>query len=376
MVSIQHRRGKNWELPRGFRGNLVLSFTCLGGVLLLLLNYSSNYCIPTGSIGTMNLAVDDDKKNLRASSPASTDKANHEQVSLEGTLITATLGNALLKPHMKDCMKYSVKPPPTIDYEGNLTMNNILQQLRKVGLRRIIEDKQYMTILEKTTTLERERLSYDSDVPVIYLAHEVHQNLLAEEQAVINAAPLQDLSQLNGLNVGAGGRHIPGTLPVDAHRSISGFNLPQNQQNVAGTFLGWADELPFAPNSLDFIVSLHNLEHLANPPETILHYLQILKPGGGIGIVIPNMDYAWHAHTQDEAWGHRWATRPELVCAMYQEFWKDKAELVQLATLERRLSFDFVLRKHGNFVPFNSSSPPKDDTGKKLYEKNNFWGDP
>ena len=61
-------------------------------------------------------------------------------------------------------------------------------------------------------------------------------------------------------------------------------SLRSSQDNVAGTILGWADNLPFADESLDFIVSLHNLEHLANPVNAINHYLDLIKPGGGIGI--------------------------------------------------------------------------------------------
>ena len=34
--------------------------------------------------------------------------------------------------------------------------------------------------------------------------------------------------------------------------------------------------------------SFHNLEHLADPVAAVLHYLDILKPGGGLGVVVPN----------------------------------------------------------------------------------------
>lgn len=48
----------------------------------------------------------------------------------------------------------------------------------------------------------------------------------------------------------------------------------------------------------------------------VLHYLDVLKPGGGLGVVIPHWQYAWRAHLDGNAWGHRWNTAPEVRAGM------------------------------------------------------------
>ena len=84
---------------------------------------------------------------------------------------------------------------------------------------------------------------------------------------------------------------------------------------------------------------------------------------------------------------------------MYRVFWADRAEvrrsspasenldritdtstfalrslqMESLSTLSTRLSFDFVLRKHGAYLPFDGSSPPNYPTGKELYDLGNYW---
>ena len=49
-----------------------------------------------------------------------------------------------------------------------------------------------------------------------------------------------------------------------------------------------------------------------DPQGSVLHYLDLLKPGGGLGVVIPHWRYAWPAHTDNQPWGHRWNTCPEV----------------------------------------------------------------
>ena len=133
--------------------------------------------------------------------------------------------------------------------------------------------------------------------------------------------------------------------------------VPEYQRASASTLLAWGDRLPFRSDSVDFIVSLHNLEHLHNPVAAVLHYLDILKPGGGLGVVVPHWRYAWDARDDPHAWGHRWNTAPEVVCALFHRHWAHLATLEQLGTLTTRLSFDFVLRKKGQFVPFEQDNP-------------------
>lgn len=49
--------------------------------------------------------------------------------------------------------------------------------------------------------------------------------------------------------------------------------VPEHQRTAGNTLLAWADQLPFKNNTLDYIVSLHNMEHLQDPVQAVLHYL-------------------------------------------------------------------------------------------------------
>lgn len=49
--------------------------------------------------------------------------------------------------------------------------------------------------------------------------------------------------------------------------------MPEYQRTAGNTLLAWADSLPFKSDSLDLIISLHNLEHVRDPVQTLLQYL-------------------------------------------------------------------------------------------------------
>lgn len=63
----------------------------------------------------------------------------------------------------------------------------------------------------------------------------------------------------------------------------------------------------------------------------------VLKPGGGVGVVIPNWRFAWDARNDDTEWGHRWNTAPEVVCRLYHKNWSHLADLEQLNILTREV---------------------------------------
>ena len=273
-----------------------------------------------------------------------------------------TLGNELMMKHTDMCKRlYDVAPHDPLDYDGNLDLREIRDTLKQVGLA-ILEDKKMAAKLRKLPVEALQRLSFDTRIPTIYFDSAATMHAEDEESAALRAAPMKDLTKLNGINVGYEGRLVKGTIPV-------------GKNNGRNSMQAWADHLPFANNSVDFIISLHSLEHVANPPEVINHYLDILRPGGGIGIILPNVDYIWPSHEDGSVWGHRWASRPETVCAMHEVFWKDRANLERLATLKNKNSFDVVLRKHGLFYPHEDDAIPTDPTGKELYKAGMFWGE-
>jgi SAM-dependent methyltransferase len=196
---------------------------------------------------------------------------------------------------------------------------------------------------------------------------------------VLKAAPHSDLYKLNGINVGVGGRQVhPSLIGIDAHRGRpegAGGQVPEYQRTAGNTLLAWADDLPFKSNTLDYIVSLHNAEHLQDPVAAVLHYLDILKPGGGLGVVVPNWRYTWDARKDVTQWGHRWNSAPEVVCRLHLKYWSHLADLEQLNTVKFRMSYDFVLRKKGKWEPFSQEFPSY-LTGRGLYCRGKFIGPP
>jgi hypothetical protein len=65
---------------------------------------------------------------------------------------------------------------------------------------------------------------------------------------------------------------------------------------------------------------------------------------------------------------------PQVVCELHAKHWAHIADLEALNTYPKyRLSFDFVLRKHGDFVPFNQSAPAS-KTGAQLVADGTFLG--
>lgn len=89
---------------------------------------------------------------------------------------------------------------------------------------------------------------------------------------------------------------------------------------------------------------------------------------------MPHWQYAWRAHLDASPWGHRWNTAPEVVCELHARHWSHLAALEALNTYsDFRLSFDFVLRKKGVFVPFTQSAPGY-PTGAARYAAGTFIG--
>jgi SAM-dependent methyltransferase len=140
--------------------------------------------------------------------------------------------------------------------------------------------------------------------------------------------------------------------PSEADAAGSHHALTEN------ALLALSDDLPFKEESLDYIVALHMLEHIGDPIGLIKYWVRLLKPGGGIGIVVPDWRYTWDARGDDNPLGHKWNPTPDLVRTLYRDHWSAETDLESLDTYPYRISFDFVLRKHGDFVPFKV--PPVD----------------
>jgi predicted SAM-dependent methyltransferase len=83
-----------------------------------------------------------------------------------------------------------------------------------------------------------------------------------------------------GLDIGCGTRTISKdiyTLDID----------PKVEPDI----LASGDNIPLPDESVDYINSIHSFEHFPDPVKTLKEWLRVLKKGGYIGIVHPDVDY-------------------------------------------------------------------------------------
>ncbi len=131
---------------------------------------------------------------------------------------------------------------------------------------------------------------------ILYLGDEVPAVRQAEEDGAMSAAPRGHAkSKLNGLNIGCGDRLIsPYLTPIDIMRDQDDATIGgAHHALTTGAFLALPYDLPFKEGTIDYVVALHMLEHVENPVRAIHHWLDIIKPGGGVGIVVPDWRYTW-----------------------------------------------------------------------------------
>lgn len=216
-------------------------------------------------------------------------------------------------------------------------------------------------ILRHLTTRQREEFAKAAGVPVLYFGDEVARLFAAEERAVLSAAPRGvELRRLNGVHIGASDRRLsPYLTRVDIARASGDSAGGIHHAPLQDTILAKPDALPFRDQSIDYIVSLYALERVHNPVETVHHWLDVVKPGGGIGIVVSDWHYTWDARNDREPLGHKWNCTSELVQQIFEANWASRCTLERLASYEFRMSFDFVLRKKGTFSPY---APPQLDS--------------
>ena len=214
---------------------------------------------------------------------------------------------------------------------------------------------QNIELLSGLLLSEREAFARAFGVMTLYLGEEVDNVKVSEELSVQAAFPPGFLAEeLNVLNVGCGDRVIRSDfLCLDGFRSSSDDQASGRHSSAfTGSMLSSMDSLPFRESTIDVILSLHSLEHLAEPISVLEAWIDLLKPGGGIGLILPDFRYTYSARHDDSAFGHKWDPSPEVFEEWHEKYLKDIVILERLGTIETRLSFDVVLRKPGEFRSF------------------------
>jgi len=207
--------------------------------------------------------------------------------------------------------------------------------------------------LKKLSYAEREQLALETKTRNIYYGDEV-TDVIKKENNILNLVlpdgiTIKDLHKINCLNIGAGGRTIHDTLiSVDINRGTIENNNKHNGF-TKNSVLSSANNLLFKNDSIDCIIALHIFEHVQEPVHTLKEWLRVLKPGGKLGVVIPDWRYNWDASTDNHVNGHRWNTTPLIVKKMLETHFKEY-KILYFNTYSYKQSFDFVLQKPGIYT--------------------------
>jgi len=106
-----------------------------------------------------------------------------------------------------------------------------------------------------------------------------------------NARPANGASHLH---LGCGPKYLPGFVNIDG-----------NLFNKLDLWLDVRNGLPFSSNTVDSIYSTHMFEHFYPDELQLLlrECLRVLRPGGGIRLIVPNLGSAISAYSRKQsAW--------------------------------------------------------------------------
>lgn len=106
----------------------------------------------------------------------------------------------------------------------------------------------------------------------------------------------QLLDNLKGIEIGASAQNPFGlnTLNIDYSDDYTGI-FKQEELDKAGTYakvdiVAPGDNLPFADNSQDFVISSHVIEHFYDPVNTMKEWLRVVRPGGYVYVIAPHKE--------------------------------------------------------------------------------------
>lgn len=140
------------------------------------------------------------------------------------------------------------------------------------------------------------------------------------------------------LDVGCGLRKVTASaIGIDV-AAISGPFLASGV-NIVTT----ADRLDaFSDESVDFISCIHSFEHYANPKAVVREWLRVLKPGGRIGIIVP--DRRGVIPEREVSTAHEFDYDEQALRAVVTDV-APHCNVLALGTLQNGWSIDLVMEK-------------------------------
>ena len=123
---------------------------------------------------------------------------------------------------------------------------------------------------------------------------------------------------------------------------VMGLNIVPGCDIVAD-----ACELPFKDESIDFMVSSHSMEHVKNVWMTLREMLRVLKKGGYIAIIMPDLRHFVHSDGPDIAEPDLAPNEmvPEQMKAILSRIVEYEYEILTFDSNRNNFDFDILLRK-------------------------------
>lgn len=145
----------------------------------------------------------------------------------------------------------------------------------------------------------------------------------------------------NAIDVCCGGRLFPGTVGIDMVPNGEPTQ-PWGNRSVAH-FCCDCSNLFFAPDSLDTVVAIHAIEHFVDTEATLREWLRVLKVGGSLCLIVPDIRYTPAPGSPDHDFTHFREYDPDAFRLVIESV--TGLEVVQYDTMNNQWSFDVVVRK-------------------------------
>ncbi len=150
---------------------------------------------------------------------------------------------------------------------------------------------------QRESGLKRELVNFIFKFKEIAFNFEEYSSLLKKDLAVYvdqihpEALVLYLICKGKGIDVGCGYRKThPDAIGIDWIKKGAKGKVGNVKGKISVADV-WArgDKLNmFKSNSLDYVISRHNLEHYQNPQKTLKEWIRVLKREGFLGVVVPN----------------------------------------------------------------------------------------
>lgn len=146
-----------------------------------------------------------------------------------------------------------------------------------------------------------------------------------------------------------------GLDPGAGHRTFSPEVVTMDALSDEARVRGRAESLPFADGSFDFVITSHLLEHLQDTRGALLEWLRVVKVGGYVVNIIPDVRFTHGMNTDATPHLHEWGPneflREILECPIGDMWYKvapfrwGTAEVVSFDEALPGWSFHCVLRR-------------------------------